>query len=68
MRMTFAMAPIAESTHITTVSTNSPNVNPGVIMIGRAVSAVFSTMKNPMPAAMQNPMTALSNACQMMTS
>src|SRR5271165_3914641 len=67
MRMTFAMAPTAESTHMTRVSTNSPNVSCGVITIGKAVSAVFLTMKNPMPAAMQNPMTALSTACQMIT-
>ena len=67
MRMTFAMAPMAESTHIATVSTNSADVSPGVIIIGSAVSAVFWTMKNPTPAAIQKPMTALITAWQIMT-
>src|SRR5439155_23638775 len=60
MRITCTIAAIADSTHITMVSVNSTAVRPGVRMIGNAVSAVRWTMIHPMPAAILNPMTALS--------
>jgi hypothetical protein len=67
MRVTCTIAAIAESTHMTTVSANRTSVNPGVITIGKAESAVAATTISPIPAASPNPMTALIRAWQMMT-
>src|SRR6266446_3802858 len=67
MRVTCTMAAIADTTHMRTVSRNSPKVSAGVMTIGNAVSAVAATTIKPMPAARQNPTTALISAWQMMT-
>src|SRR5882724_6309552 len=67
IRMTCAMAAMADAIHMTTVNTSSPTVNAGVTTIGDADSAVILTTMAPMAAAPQKPMTALSSACQMMT-
>ena len=47
MRVTFMMAAIAETTHMTTVSRNSARVRPGVMTIGSAPLAVMRTTKRP---------------------
>ena len=47
MRVTFMIAAIAETTHITTVSTNSATVSPGVMTIGSALAAVMRTTRSP---------------------
>ena len=65
--MTCTIAAIAEITHMATVSANSTTVSPGVMTIGKALSAVAWTTIRPMLAARQNPTTALISACQMMT-
>ena len=49
------MAAIADATHMTTVSRNSPTVNSGVMTIGSANSAVALTMTKPIRAAMREP-------------
>lgn len=67
MRMTCAMAKMAEKTHMATVSRNRAAVRFGVMNTGSAVSAVACTMIMPIPAAMQNPMIALNTAWMMMT-
>ena len=48
MRITFMMAAIAETTHITTVNANRPTVRPGVMTIGNAPDAVMRTTRSPM--------------------
>ena len=47
MRITLTMAAIAETTHITTVSTNRPT-QAGVMTIGSALVAVMCTTSSPM--------------------
>ena len=47
MRVTFMMAAIAETTHMTTVSRNSATVRPGVMTIGSALAAVMRTTRRP---------------------
>jgi len=67
MRITCTMAEIDDKTHMTTVSRNKPTLIVGVMSSGNADSAVASTMINPMPAAIENPMMALTSAWRMMT-
>ena len=55
MRMTWTIAAIADRTHITTANANRARVKPGVIVMGKAVSAVFFTIRKPTPLATQNP-------------
>ena len=65
--MTCRIAAIADTTHMASVSRNNTRVSVGVMTTGNAVSAVAATTIKPMPAARQNPMTALIRAWQMMT-
>src|SRR5262249_36288100 len=67
MRITCTMAEIDDKTHMMTVNRNNPTLIIGVMTTGNADSAVASTITNPMPAAMQNPMMALRSAWEMMT-
>jgi hypothetical protein len=60
--MTCTIAVIAEKMHMATVRTNKLAVSAGGMNTGSADSAVTLTMTRPMAAAMQNPITALSNA------
>src|SRR5262249_39514964 len=62
MRITCTMAEVEDKTHMAMVSSNKPTLIAGVMSTGNADSAVASTMIKPMPAAMQNPMTALNSA------
>src|SRR5262249_23511169 len=62
MRTTRTIAPMAEATHMITVSANRPAISQGVITIGSALFAVISTTAKPIAAAMMNPITALSSA------
>src|SRR5581483_7511814 len=67
MRITFMIAMTADRTLIKTVSSSNITIIAGVMMTGNAVSAVVRTTVQPMPAARQNPMNALSRAWMMMT-
>ncbi len=67
MRVTFTMAEIADTIHMTMVSRNSHIIKTGVVTTGSAESAVDATTTRSMHAASRNPITALSNAWQMMT-
>jgi hypothetical protein len=58
------MAETADRAHITTASMNRPSVRSGVMITGTAVVAVTCVMIKPSIAAMENPITALKNACQ----
>src|SRR5436189_100180 len=50
IRMTCAMAAMADATHMTMVNTSSPTVNAGVTTIGNADSAVILTTMAPIAA------------------
>jgi len=67
MRITFMIARTADRTLMKTVSSRSIRIITGVMMTGNAVSAVARTTVQPIPAARQNPMNALSRAWMMMT-
>src|SRR5579862_5748098 len=67
IRITCTMAPMAEATHISTVSRNRAKVSSGVIRTGNAVRAVVLTIIRPIDAAREKPITALISAWQTMT-
>src|SRR5207302_266551 len=59
MRMTFTMAPMAETMHMSTVSTNINAANCGVMMIGNAEPEVCRIMMSPVAVAMPKAVRAL---------
>ena len=67
MRVTFMIAAIAETTHITTVSRNSATVRPGRDHDRQRAAAVMRTTSEPTRYGRPKPITAFSSAWQMMT-
>src|SRR3974390_1720523 len=67
IRVTLMIAATAEMAHIATVSMKIPSVRIGVMVTGTAMLAVAHTMIRLNAAAIENPMTALKKAWQMMT-